>query len=248
MKVVYGIAAFFLAGSVIIYAVHPSPGLTDMLAVATALLGFAASVYTWSRLRERKGESTVWALLSLGLLLWLGGETLWLYLESTLQEVPFPSVADVSWLLAYPVLFAALFLEYKRLDVDLGRARKTSIQALILVATVIMIWALLYSIAVSDEISVTEKFLDLVYPIGDLALLYVALLLSCVYLGGRLGRSWILISVGFILFSFGDLAFSYLTWEELYWSGHPVDLLWLFGDIFVFVGCSLYRHAYERLG
>jgi hypothetical protein len=247
MKFVYSVAALFLAGTVIIYIVHPTPGLTDLLQVIASLLGFVASAYTWWRLRGSKGENTVWLLLSLGLLLWLGGETLWLYLENTLQEVPFPSVADVSWLVGYPVLFAALFFEYKRLDVDLGRKRKVSVLALVLVAAVVMIWALLYNIAVSDEVSLTEKFLDLAYPIGDLALLYVALLLSFVYLGGRLGRSWILISAGFILFSFADLAFSYLTWEELYWSGHPVDLLWIFGDICVFVGCSLYRHAYERL-
>ncbi|MBU7013237.1 MAG: hypothetical protein HXS52_08710 [Theionarchaea archaeon] len=247
MKIEYGIAALFMAAAVVIYAVYPAPTLTDALAVIAAFLGFAASVLTWLRLREREGESTVWMLLALGLLLYLGGETLWLYLEETLQEVPFPSVADVSWLAGYPVLFAALFLEYRRLDIDLGSAKKTGILALVLIASVIMIWTLLYSIAISDEISTTEKFLDLTYPIGDMALLYAAFLLCFVYFGGRLGRSWILISVGFILFSFADLAFSYLTWEELYWSGHPVDLLWLSGDIFIFVGCSLYRHAYKRL-
>lgn len=245
MKVVYVIAVVFLLCCVGVYVVAPTPGLTDFLAAAAAFLAFAGAVYAWLRLRTTK-EGIVWLLLVIGLLLWLGGETLWLILEAVTQEVPYPSVADVSWLLAYPVLFYALYLEYKRLDVDLGK-KKYSIFLVVAAAGILMVWALLYPIAVSDEVSTVEKFLDIAYPIGDLALLYVALLVTAMYLGGQLGRAWLLISVGFILYAVADLAFSYLQWEEIYWSGHPVDLLWMIGDTIVFVGATMYRYAYEKL-
>lgn len=245
MKLVYVIAVVFLIVCVGVYWVAPTPGVTDSLAVAAAFLAFAGALYAWLRLRTTK-EGIVWLLLVIGLLLWLGGETLWLILEAVTQEVPYPSVADVSWLLAYPVLFCALYLEYKRLDIDLGKKR-FGIFLAVVAACVIMVWALLYPIAVSDEVSAVEKFLDIAYPVGDLALLYVALLVTFMYLGGRLGWAWLLISVGFILYSVADLAFSYLSWEEVYWSGHPVDLLWMIGDTIVFVGAAMYGYAYEKL-
>jgi len=247
MKYVYSVAAILVIVCVLIYWLNPEPRLTDMLAVVASFLAFAAVVYAWLRLRASKGESTVWLLLSAGLLLWFGGETLWFYLEVVAQEVPFPSAADVSWLLGYPVFFCAFFLEYKRLGVDLGTKKKLGTFLVVVSVGIIIVWMLLYPIAVSDDVSAVEKFLNIMYPAGDLALLYVAFLVTLVYLGGRLGQAWLLISLGFILYSLADLAFSYLQWEEIYWSGHPIDLFWLVGDAIIFVGAAMYRRAYEKL-
>ena len=247
MKYVYGVAALFMVVSVMIYWLYPVAEITDLLAVIAALMSFGAALYAWQRVKISKEEGFVWLLLSLGLLLWLGGESLWFYLEAVTGEIPFPSVADVSWLLGYPVLFLAFFFEYRRLGVDLDMKKKLAIFLTVVIAGIIMIWILLYPIAVSTEVSTLEKFLDLAYPIGDLALLVPVLLVTAVYLGGRLGRAWLIISLGFVVYSFADLAFSYLSWEEIYWSGHPIDLLWLLGDAIVFVGAAMYRYAYERL-
>lgn len=247
MKYVYGIAAIFVVASVLIYWLYPEVWLTDLLAVVAALLSFSAAVYAWQRVRISKKEGIVWLLLCLGLLLWLGGEAIWFYLEAVLGEEPFPSAADYSWLLGYPVLFLAFLFEYKRLDVDIGLKRKLIVFLAVVVAGIIMVWALLYPIAVYPDISSVERFLDLAYPVGDLALLYVVLLVTSVYLGGRLGRAWLIISLGFVVYSLADLGFSYLQWEETYFSGHPIDLLWLIGDAIVFVGAALYRHAYEKI-
>lgn len=245
MKFIYGIGCVFLVISGIVYAVSPTPFLTDILAVAAAVLPVAAAGYTYLQVKEKGKEGTVWLLLCMGLLLWLGGETLWFWLETVTQEVPYPSVADVSWILGYPLLFFAFFLEYNRLDIDLGIKKKAGVCVLILLVLITMTWGLLYPIAVSYEVTAVEKILNLVYPVGDVALLYVGLLVTSVYLGGRLGRAWLLICIGFFVYAAADLAFSYLSWEEIYWSGNPLEILWLIGDIIVFWGAALYGKAYE---
>jgi hypothetical protein len=248
MKFVYILGCAFLVGSGIVYIVLPTPFLTDILAVAAAVLPVAAAGYTYLKVKERGKEGVVWLLLCIGLLLWLGGETLWFYLETVTQEVPYPSMADVSWLLGYPVLFAAFYMEYSRLDVDVGIKKKAGILGIVLLVLIVMTWVLLYPIAVSDEVTNVEKFLDLAYPVGDLAILYVALLVTSLYLGGRLGNAWLLICIGFILYVAADLTFSYLNWEEIYWSGNPLEVLWLIGDVIVFWGAAMYGKAYEMVG
>lgn len=247
MKYVYGIAALFMVVSGLIYWLYPVAVITDLLAVIAALMAFGAALYTWQRVKISKKEGLVWLLLSLGIFLWLMGETLWLYLEAVTGEPPFPSAADYCWLLGYPVLFLAFYSEYRRLGVTLDMKKKWGAFLLVIAAGLIMVWVLLYDIASSPDVSSVEKFLDIAYPIGDLALFCVVLLVSLVYLGGRLGRAWLIISLGFVLHSFADLAFSYLQWEETYWSGHPIDLLWLLGYSVVFVGAYMYRHAYEKI-
>lgn len=247
MKYVYGIASVFLIVSVLVYAFHPTLQITDLLAIVAAMMAFGAAAYTWLRVKIGREEGIVWLLLSIGLFLWLGGESVWFYLEAILEEEPFPSAADYLWLLGYPVLFMALFFEKRRLGVDLGPKRRLVVLFTVVVAGIIMIWAWLYPILISSEISNFERFLELAYPIGDLAILWAVLLVALVYLGGRLGRAWLVVSVGFALQSLADLAFSYMQWEEIYWSGHPIDLFWLAGYTVVFVGAALYRHAYENL-
>lgn len=245
MKSFHIVAAAFLAVCVIIYRFSNIPVMTDFLAVMAAFLAFGAAIYTWSRLRASKEEHTVWLFLGLGLFFWLGGETLWFLLEMMTGETPFPSLADFSWALGYPLLFLALFLEHERLKVDLG-VKKLVVFGAVMIIALVVTWVLLYPIAVS-ELPLVEKFLDLWYPLGDLALLYVILLVTFVYLGGRLGQAWLVISLGLILISIADLAFSYLLWEEIYKSGNPIDLFWLAGDTVIFVGASMYRRAYEEI-
>lgn len=245
MKPVYVVAVAFFIVCIVVFAFVPLPTITDSLSVAGALLAFLATLFTYLKVRASKKEGTVWLLLCVGFLFWLGGEILWLVLEEMTGEPPFPSMADVSWIVAYPLLIGALYLEYRRLKVDIG-VKKVAVLLAVVVVGAVLGWKLLYPIVVSD-ISSVEKLLDLAYPLGDLAMLSIGLLVTLVYLGGRLGRAWLVISFGFILYAIADMAFSYLTWLEVYKSGSPTDLLWMAADTIVFVGAMLYRHAYEEL-
>src|SRR5688500_5294104 len=56
------------------------------------------------------GRSRVsWGLLGLGTLSWSGGMLAWSWYELVLQvETPFPSLADLGYLLMFPFMFAGL--------------------------------------------------------------------------------------------------------------------------------------------
>ena len=73
-----------------------------------------------------------------------------------------------------------------------------------------------------------KLFFDLFYPIGDVVILTVALMLfslSYNFLGGRYKMAvWVLIAA-FISNYFADFLFSYTTTKETYFNGHFVDFL-----------------------
>ncbi len=59
--------------------------------------------------RESGGAARAWLLLGLGCLSWGSGQAAWTWYESVLgREVPFPSIADVGYLLFVPLVAAAL--------------------------------------------------------------------------------------------------------------------------------------------
>lgn len=84
-----------------------------------------------------------------------------------------------------------------------------------------------------SKISFVEKLLDLLYPLGDLLILGPALFTLLALRYGVLGRPWTMVLTGFTLMSLADILFSYLTFFEIYQTGHPVDLLWIAGYLIV---------------
>lgn len=106
------------------------------------------------------------------------------------------------------------------------------------------VW-LLIPIARSPETPITEKFLNIVYPLADIFLVIpaIAIALSC----GRslLGEPRRLICAGLILLGIADFSFSYLSWNELYWAdvnspGNFIDLLWMGGYLAIGAGAFYY--------
>jgi hypothetical protein len=69
-----------------------------------------AAVACGVRAISARAERGAWALMGCGILLWSAGSVSYEVLNATLDVVPIPSLADVLWLPAYPVMYAALVL------------------------------------------------------------------------------------------------------------------------------------------
>jgi hypothetical protein len=70
--------------------------------------------------------------------------------------------------------------------------------------------------------------------------LALALLGAIVFRGGSLGIVWILLLLGVLVTSIGDIWYFYLELFDGYGSGHPVELLWYAGYWIIFY--ALYKH------
>ncbi len=253
MTVFYIFAALFFIGSAAFH-ILPSEGqrvtlYSDIIAVIAALLPLVAFLYLLSYFEKGAPERVVLLTFIVGLFLWVLGETFWLYYEGLLEIDPFPSMADLFWILGYISVLAALILQYRTVEVRLERPFVVGIALVILIFAITIGVLLGYPIAVYEEFTALEKFVSLFYPIADLFLLYVAFLITGLYWAGRLSYAWLLIAVGIMFYVVGDLWFAYLEWQEIYpkvWW-HPVDFTWIIGDLLVFLGAVKYRLSFEEL-
>jgi len=189
----------------------------------------------------RQRFSLVWFCFTLGMALWFLGETGWaIYTLLLGVEIPYPSIADVFWLIGYIPLFLALYLYVKTFGSVLsGRTLGISMTTTF-VSSVLVSVALITPILGAEEDLIT-MFVDFAYPLLDLALFSMAVLGLAVFLKGKLGKSWLLINAGILADVSADILFSYTTAQETYYSGHPLELLFHFGYLLFLL--AFYAHA-----
>jgi hypothetical protein len=235
----YSVSLVFIALCSVIYFVKPLDvnamrQFGDISAVAASLFALALMAYALPTFNKRDKQRTGWILLTMGIALYFLGEASWSYIELIMGvEVPFPSIADLFWLLGYIPLFVGLAIIYQRLAVKLT-GREKAIFAIFGLVLILFSYVFLFRpIVQSSEISVMEKLLDLVYPTWDIFLAVPALAVLLIYGRGLLGRTWLFIGLGFLFFTAADLLFSYLTWIGKFKTGSLVDLLWIAGYILI---------------
>ena len=158
-----------------------------------------------------------WALLAAGVGATLVGQAFLAPYQILDGRSPFPSLADVFYLAAYPLLGAGLVwfaVAYDRAGFPVGSAGE---RILILGATSAACVALAVPVlrpVVTAEMPPLEKALSVAYPALDLALLVpLALLLRITlrFRGGDLGTAWLVVLSGFVLLCGADILFAYLT-------------------------------------
>jgi hypothetical protein len=168
---------------------------------------------------------TAWRLLSSGLLAMFLGQACFVFYQFVLGiEVPFPSLADVFFLVSYPLLIGALVMflrAYSASGFPIGPAS----ERLWLVAGVTAVClAIAYPILlplVRKPGAPLETLLNVLYPVLDFLLLIPTVLLiriSLRFRGGAVWKVWVRLLGGFLFLCAADILFAYYSqfdWSEL---------------------------------
>ncbi len=202
-------------------------------------LGGIVGVYKarrWGLLKSKLGAALCY--ISLGVFSWGVGQMLWSVYYNLIQhtEVPYPSLADGGFILAIPFWSIGIYYLSKATGAhfSLKHVRGKILLFVIPILAIILSYYLLIvlarggSIAITTNESALKLFFDFAYPIGDLLILTLSLLiygLSFSYLGGKYKLSILSIILGFIVMYFADFSFSYTTTNMTYFNGHWVDIL-----------------------
>lgn len=185
--------------------------------------------------------SQIWLGFASAMGLWFLGELCWAVYTLFLNiEIPYPSIGDVFWLGGYIPMFTALFLYVKPFSETISKNVRYAITSITLGLFALVLVTLHYHPLKFKENMVTV-FIDFAYPILDLLLLYTAILGLIIFLKGKLGKPWLLISLGTISITIADILFSYTTTYELYYCGHPLELLFHFGYILLLLAFRSHR-------
>ncbi|MDZ4178359.1 MAG: hypothetical protein U1E29_03880, partial [Coriobacteriia bacterium] len=183
----------------------------------------ASAIAIWAALSFDRGEALrrQWLLIGIGMTLILIGDAAYAYLEVIAQEVLFPSVADVFYLLSF-VFFAGGVVQALfgfRNSLDLRKPMLFAFGACVLVTAAL--WTGVFQPVLGDpEASGLEKVLSVLYPVGDIWLLVfpaAALAVALSPLGqGRLAWPWWALAVAFALIAVSDTAFTLLESSDMY--------------------------------
>lgn len=204
-------------------------------------------------------RSMTFLLLTAGMGYWFCGELLFAYYEYIAHISPYPSIADVFYVLAYPLFLAGLVNEIRITRINWKGFGKTDLFLFILVALLFATLISYFGIyqAYDSAESLLGNLVAISYGIGDLLLILaniLVLVLVWEFRGGKLSRVWLLLFISFILTLVADILFAMYTVEytmQEWFYKSLLDSFWiasylLFGYALCEFSISL-QEAYQKV-
>lgn len=212
------------------------------------LVAALASTRVIGKFEPGTPSRTAWQLLSAGLIAMFLGQTCFVVYQFVLQaEVPFPSLADVFFVVAYPLMIAALamFLRaYTASGFPIGpAAERFRLAAGAAVVCLAIGYPILMPLVRSPG-EPLETLLNVLYPVLDFLLLIPTVLLIRIGLkfrGGAVWKVWVRLLGGFLFLCAADALFAY--YSQLGWVGLEdlVDATYLLAYGFLGLGVLYQR-------
>jgi hypothetical protein len=211
---------FLIGGDAFIHTFNSLPDAPFAIIVTI----FAASI--WRQMSAEDQRRRIWGGLVFGWALWALAETIWSLYSIVGKEVPYPSLADLFWVIGYIPMTIGLFDSIRTVPAKLTSSQKMIIWG-VSAATVLItvIFVLIPIVQDFDPQNLIVSALDLIYPLGDLLLMAIVWRLFFVYAKGDYGFAWRLLILGFALTTFSDLVFTYASWQDLYYPEMKATVL-----------------------
>ncbi len=176
-----------------------------------------------------KQERLPWLLIGLGILFWGAAEIYWTAFITDNPSAPYPSPADIGYLLFYPFSYAglALLVRARAYEIDWRLLMDGLIAAL---GTAALGTAFVFDFVADKTTGTTVQVVTtLAYPLGDIIML--SMVVGVVALTGwRPGRTWSLLLAGLSALVIADIAYTLQSTSTLP-SGDWVDPIYLIGAI-----------------
>lgn len=195
-----------------------------------------AALYVAKRYKGSEIFGVSYAALGIGFLFLFVGDTTYNYYDYILDEDPYPSIADVFFLMYYPFVTYHLIKNIQYFKKDLSLRSKLGVIALPL--TVVAVFAVISF----DEVEghSFEFYFGLVFVLGSSLILSLAILGALIFRQSILGTAWLLLAIGIFIFTFADVWYYYLELSEAYSSVHVTNTLWVLSNMIIVY--ALYKH------
>lgn len=189
-----------------------------------------AGVACLLRAAEYRRERSAWLLIGAAILLWGAAEVYWTIAIEGNPSAPYPSAADVGYLLFYPLAYAGLAM--------LVRARAHEINwrlwmdgLIAALGTAALGTAFVFNFVAGKATGTTlEKLTTLSYPLGDIAMLSMAIGVVALT-GWRPGRTWSLLLAGLSALVVADIAYTLQSTGGALPGGEWIDPIYLIAAV-----------------
>jgi len=229
LLVVYIILAlvYFLSSVDEIFIISAS--IYPLIALIPVLLYFLSAKKVGFSWRDKFSVLVVFNALAA--IFWLIAEIIWCYYYNLALgvEEPYPSEADPFYIMAsiFAIIGIAVYINnlYQDMKGTVGRREIMMSTIFTVILTVIVIVLLSYPITTyAAEEEPLILCLDITYIVLDI-IMAILIFVGILLIKGRIGKVLFLFLMSCLLVIMFDVAFAYLDLMELYYDGHPIELL-----------------------
>ena len=215
-----------------------------MYVVITGIFVILAATITL-RFRHTGSHGKAWIFFLGTAVAWFLAETTWTIYELVYEQNPFPSLADVFYVIGYPLFFGFLFYYLK--PVRKAITKKMLITSII-ISSAIAIPSIYMSLSFDPSTPILENTLSTIYPIEDAIIFVPSLIGIALFFRGEVNFTWSLVCIGIFCFIMGDLGFEYAEFTDTYYTGHPVDIVLMWAYILFSFGILDHLRIFKKEG
>jgi signal transduction histidine kinase len=198
---------------------------SDLQLIVYQLFGLAAPIAIVVGVRRyRPARYHHWLLLAGGLVFWIAGDGYWDSYRWLLgRQAPYPSPADVAFLLGYPLLIGGVLVLFR----GWGRPRIGDLLdgAIIAAAAAAIAAPVLLQPLFASGSSTFETAIVVGFPVADF--LMAIILVQLIFRAGIRNVSLRFFMVGMVALLIADAVYSYLNAHSGYTTGMAIDAGWL---------------------
>ena len=188
--------------------------ITISLTALTALMVF--------KFRANSTHGVAWIMFLVCTISWMVAEHIWMIEELVLNVKPFPSSADIFYVLGYGflILFSAYYIKVVK-----NAITKKMILVAVTASISLLFPSLYITISENSDVSGVAFLLAFAYPVLDAIVLVPALLGIMMFFKGEVSRMWTFFSLAIISLAAGDTGFLLTQMNGSYYTGHPMEIL-----------------------
>ncbi|HEY8110531.1 MAG TPA: hypothetical protein VIG05_06675 [Candidatus Nitrosotenuis sp.] len=215
----------------------------NMMYVPIAGAFLAVSVLMISRFGTSGNIGIAWVSFGGYAISWFIAEMLWIVQELYLKVDPFPSSADIFYLVGYPFLLM-FFIAY--LQPVRSAITKKMLAASSSLAVGVLIPSLYLALEPSTISDLLQLILSVIYPTFDAMILIPALIGVALFFKGQVNFTWTLICLGTISVFVADTAFLFAQNEDSYYTGNPMEIMFYWNYILLTFGVFGHMKLFQR--
>lgn len=249
VALVFGLLFSFL---VVVYSLQGPELARNILYLSTPLIAVLAGIYATRTYHLGNVHGTAMALLTAGLLCFFIGESLFSSYQFIWHIDPYPSLADIFYLAAYPLIFAGLIKEVSLHKLNWHRMNRLVLVliCLLLAAFTVIITYFGVFLAYNPGDPLINNLIAISYGIGDLILIVPALFvmkLAAEFKGGKLFNAWTLVLIALLTMMTADILYAIYKdgYNAVDWPYIMIDIIWgasylLFAYAFFYTGAIIH--------
>lgn len=202
--------------------------IINLLYVPVPASTLILSIMIMLRFKTSGKHGKSWIVFTIFAASWFIAEQIWLVYDLILDIDPWPSVADFFYILGYPLLFIFSILYIYPI-------RKAISKRLIILSSIASLVLLIPTLFLAYQPDSSENDFEVLlatsYPVLDAIILCSALIGMSLFFRGEVSFLWFLMCVANTLNVIGDAGFLFSSMNESYYTGHPIDLLYVWAYI-----------------